>query len=125
MIIWSLGNEAGTGQNLKRMADWVGERDPVRPVQYKGDHICAYTDIYSRMYPDYSRDRGHRSDLVRSLPRLIRGRRAGPQQALADVWYADAMGNGPGGIDIYEQIWPSAIPVSTAASSGSGVIMDC
>ena len=53
VIIWSLGNEAGTGRNLVKMADWVRRRDPGRPVHYEGDHTCAYTDIYSRMYPNY------------------------------------------------------------------------
>ena len=53
MIIWSLGNESGTGTNLAQMAHWVHRRDPERPVHYEGDYTGAYTDIYSRMYPNF------------------------------------------------------------------------
>lgn len=50
---WSLGNEAGRGQNLEAMARWVNDRDPARLVHYEGDHQAAYTQIYSRMYPAF------------------------------------------------------------------------
>jgi len=53
VIIWSLGNESGTGTNLAQMAHWVRRRDPERPVHYEGDYTCAYTDLYSRMYPNF------------------------------------------------------------------------
>ena len=105
VIIWSLGNEAGTGRNLALMADWVHSRDPARPVHYEGDHICAYADIYSRMYPNYleteaiGSDRGFIFYLgdtddavrVRSKPFLM-------------CEYAHAMGNGPGGMQIYDEL---------------------
>ncbi|MCU1421663.1 MAG: beta-galactosidase, partial [Microbacteriaceae bacterium] len=38
IVMWSLGNESGTGANLAAMADWVHSRDPERPVHYEGDH---------------------------------------------------------------------------------------
>src|SRR5699024_12140136 len=50
IVLWSLGNESGTGQNLAAMAEWVHRRDPSRPVHYEGDYTGAYTDVYSRMY---------------------------------------------------------------------------
>ena len=53
MIVWSLGNESGTGANLAAMAHWVHRRDPERPVHYEGDYTGAYTDLYSRMYPNF------------------------------------------------------------------------
>ncbi len=52
VIIWSLGNEAGTGRNLAANAAWVHGRDPGRPVHYEGDYTGAYSDVYSRMYPN-------------------------------------------------------------------------
>jgi beta-galactosidase len=105
VIIWSLGNEAGTGRNLAQMADWVHDRDPARPVHYEGDHICAYTDIYSRMYPNYleteaiGAERGFifylngpaDAEQVRSKPFLM-------------CEYVHAMGNGPGGMTIYDDL---------------------
>ena len=51
VVMWSLGNEAGTGRNLAATAHWVHRRDPGRPVHYEGDHTAAYTDVHSRMYP--------------------------------------------------------------------------
>ena len=42
------------------MAHWVHRRDPERPVHYEGDYTCSYADLYSRMYPNLARDRGHR-----------------------------------------------------------------
>jgi beta-galactosidase len=105
VIIWSLGNEAGTGRNLVQMAEWVRRRDPSRPVHYEGDHSCAYTDIYSRMYPNYLETEaigspsGHifylrlpyEAERVRSKPFLM-------------CEYAHAMGNGPGGMHIYDEL---------------------
>ena len=53
VIIWSLGNESGTGRNLAAMSHWVHRRDPGRPVHYEGDRAGSYTDLYSRMYPNF------------------------------------------------------------------------
>jgi beta-galactosidase len=105
VIIWSLGNEAGTGRNLVEMAEWVRRRDPGRPVHYEGDHVCAYTDIYSRMYPNYLETEAIGADSgfifylnsaedagwVRSKPFLM-------------CEYVHAMGNGPGGMEIYDEL---------------------
>jgi beta-galactosidase len=105
VIVWSLGNEAGTGRNLAEMAEWVRRRDPARPVHYEGDHTCSYTDIYSRMYPNYLETEAIGSDSgfifylnssedaerVRSKPFLM-------------CEYVHAMGNGPGGMSIYDEL---------------------
>ncbi|GAA2634652.1 glycoside hydrolase family 2 TIM barrel-domain containing protein [Streptomyces axinellae] len=48
VVIWSLGNEAGQGDNFRAMADWIHERDDSRPVHYEG--MNAVADIESRMY---------------------------------------------------------------------------
>ena len=48
ILIWSLGNEAGKGDNFKKMADWVHRNDPTRPVHYEGYNDVA--DIESHMY---------------------------------------------------------------------------
>src|SRR5699024_12369343 len=50
IVMWSLGNESGTGENLREMAEWTRERGPSRRVHYEGDWEGAYTDVYSRMY---------------------------------------------------------------------------
>ncbi len=48
VLIWSLGNEAGSGTNFQAMADWVHQNDPSRLVHYEGYNQVA--DINSAMY---------------------------------------------------------------------------
>ena len=49
VIIWSMGNEAGPGDNFKACYDWLKRRDPTRPVQYERNNWI--TDMGSRQYP--------------------------------------------------------------------------
>jgi beta-galactosidase len=52
VIIWSLGNEAGSGPNFEADAKWIHERDPSRPVHYEGAGNRPYVDLISPMYPN-------------------------------------------------------------------------
>ncbi|MFD1049578.1 glycoside hydrolase family 2 TIM barrel-domain containing protein, partial [Kibdelosporangium lantanae] len=90
IILWSLGNEAHTGANLAAMADWARTRDPSRPIHYEGDHACSYVDVYSRMYATHAE--------VDEI-----GRGSGLPFVLCE--YAHAMGNGPGGMLEYRQLF--------------------
>ena len=105
VIIWSLGNEAGTGRNLAKMADWVRRRDSGRPVHYEGDHTCAYTDIYSRMYPNYLETEaiGAESGFIFYLNGPADAQRV-RSKPFVMCEYAHAMGNGPGGMQIYDEL---------------------
>jgi beta-galactosidase len=105
VIIWSLGNEAGTGRNLVQMADWVRRRDPGRPIHYEGDHSCAYTDIYSRMYPNYLETEaiGSESGFISYLNAPADAERV-RNKPFVMCEYAHAMGNGPGGLHIYDEL---------------------
>ena len=49
VVIWSLGNEGGPGDNFKACANWLKEHDTVRPVQYERNNWI--TDMGSRQYP--------------------------------------------------------------------------
>jgi beta-galactosidase len=51
IILWSLGNEAGDGVNLRATSTWIKRRDPSRPIQYEQAHKERHTDIYCPMYP--------------------------------------------------------------------------
>jgi beta-galactosidase len=104
VIIWSLGNEAGTGANLEAMSEWVHGRDPGRPVHYEGDHLAAYTDVYSRMYPNFLE-----TEAISSETGAITG--CGPAEAgrvrgkpFVMCEFAHAMGNGPGGMADYDDL---------------------
>jgi beta-galactosidase len=104
VIMWSLGNESGTGANLAAMAAWARERDPSRPLHYEGDWSCADVDVYSRMYPTHAEvDRiGRRQEAPLDDPGLDARRRAMP---FILCEYAHAMGNGPGGLWEYQDLF--------------------
>nr|WP_212754558.1 glycoside hydrolase family 2 TIM barrel-domain containing protein [Nakamurella aerolata] len=106
VIIWSLGNESHTGQNLAAMSAWVHQRDAGRPVHYEGDYRGEYTDVYSRMYATIGEvtsigsDHDHRPLLHCSIAEGARQR----SKPFLQCEYVHAMGNGPGAIDRYEAL---------------------
>ncbi|MDP4506976.1 glycoside hydrolase family 2 TIM barrel-domain containing protein [Nonomuraea turcica] len=104
VIMWSLGNEAGHGRNLAVMADWTRERDPSRPIHYEGDWTCAHTDVYSRMYASHAEVEaiGRLAEDPLDDPELDARRRAMP---FLQCEYAHAMGNGPGGLAEYQELF--------------------
>ena len=100
IIIWSLGNESGYGQNHQAMYRWLKERDPFRLVQYEGETRYIFdnelerendsADMFSTMYTSVSEmiEQGKRSNLKQ--PHIL-------------CEYAHAMGNGPGGFKEYQE----------------------
>lgn len=50
VICWSMGNEAGRGENFAKCSAWIKQRDPSRPVHYDRSSREPYTDFYSSMY---------------------------------------------------------------------------
>lgn len=50
IIMWSLANESGDGENFKIMKQAALEIDRTRPVVYEGDRHVAYSDIFVQMY---------------------------------------------------------------------------
>ncbi len=104
VVIWSLGNESGTGTNLAAMSHWVHARDPERPVHYEGDYTGAYTDVYSRMYPNLIETAaigGETGPLLACGPGDARRVRSKPFLLCE---YAHAMGNGPGALAEYDEL---------------------
>ncbi|MCF3176926.1 DUF4981 domain-containing protein [Streptomyces sioyaensis] len=104
IVLWSLGNECGTGRGLSAMAAWMRERDPSRPLHYEGDRSCADTDVYSRMYADHAEVEriGQRAEEPLPDPELDARRR---QLPFLLCEYAHAMGNGPGGLSEYQRLF--------------------
>jgi beta-galactosidase len=51
IIFWSLGNEAGRGDNFKKCYDALKKLDTTRPVQYEQAFMDNYTDVVAPMYP--------------------------------------------------------------------------
>lgn len=96
IIFWSLGNEAGRGNNHKKMAEWARSRDNTRLLHYEGAtnwgmdfEDNSYLDVVSRMYAeaDYY-EKGYLKLKQEKRPFIL-------------CEYAHAMGNGPGGLKDY------------------------
>lgn len=104
IVLWSLGNESGTGRNLAAMSAWIHDRDPGRPVHYEGDYHGAYTDVYSRMYPpleELSAIGGDTGELLHTTPAQAARVRTKPFLLCE---YVHAMGNGAGSMADYEAV---------------------
>ena len=112
VIIWSLGNEAGMGENFKLMKKATLDIDNTRPIHYEGDFNQEVSDMVSNMYLSPKR-----------LERLIKGNKYGTQTKTLKFKegqikpyvlceYAHAMGNSLGNfqefIDVFEK-YPNAI----------------
>lgn len=108
VIMWSLGNESGTGTNLASNAQWTRQRDPSRPIHYEGDKACEYVDVYSRMYASHElvdqigRGVDPAPPGVTDSPTMASRRRSMP---FILCEYAHAMGNGPGGLAEYDTLF--------------------
>ena len=104
VIMWSLGNESGTGGNLEQMAGWIRGRDQGRLIHYEGEPDAFYADVYSRMYAGYEEldAIGRRQEAVTADPEHDEHRRRLPM-ILCE--YGHAMGNGPGGLAEYAELF--------------------
>jgi beta-galactosidase len=87
IITWSLGNEAGFGDNFRKTYAWVKQRDPSRPVQYENPRDAETSDIVCPMYPH--------PDAVERYAALPR------EKPFIMCEYSHAMGNSNGDIWAY------------------------
>ena len=87
IIIWSLGNEAGNGENFFATYDWLKEQDKTRPVQYEGAKKYTNTDIYAPMYE--------------RLQNMVDYAKNNPKMPYIQCEYAHAMGNSVGNLQDY------------------------
>ena len=102
IIMWSTGNESGHGPNHYAMVEWLRSRDDDRLVHCEdacrkaavledNSHL-ANTDVYSRMYPSFADIEGFAADDSIKMPIFL-------------CEYAHAMGNGPGDVYEYNEIF--------------------
>ena len=98
IVMWSLGNEAGSGPNHAAMAEWIHSADPTRPVHYEGaqNYVTAagdttdppYVDVMSRMYAPPDRLRTLAEEDPSGRPVML-------------CEYAHSMGNSTGNLQEY------------------------
>jgi beta-galactosidase len=98
IVMWSLGNESGSGPNHAAMAGWIHEHDSTRPVHYEGatgwgghyegPEDAPYVDVVSVMYPGVER--------IVNLAQI-----PGETRPVIMCEYAHAMGNSCGNLREY------------------------
>lgn len=95
VIIWSMGNESGYGQNHIEMAKWTKNRDSSRPIHYEGaaskyngDSNVDCLDMNSRMYASTEEIEEYALNEDNKKPLFL-------------CEYSHAMGNGPGDLKDY------------------------
>ena len=95
IIMWSTGNESGYGVNSEKMIHWAKNRDNTRLIHCedasrKGDYKQA--DVYSRMYLSLEELESYVKDDTINMPIFL-------------CEYSHAMGNGPGDVCDYVQVF--------------------
>jgi beta-galactosidase/beta-glucuronidase len=113
VIMWSLGNEAGSGPNHAAMTGWIREYDPTRPIhyenattrwggQYKGPEDGRYVDVVSNMYPPLEAPK-LTTQSERPVVLAEEAELPGEHRPLIMCEYAHAMGNSCGNLAEYWQ----------------------
>jgi beta-galactosidase len=101
VIIWSLGNESGYGTNFEKALLSIKDYKGNRLTHYEGafyankerDNDFSELDLYSRMYP--------------SIGEVEQYLKNNPDKPLILCEYCHAMGNGPGDLEDYFEIFHS------------------
>lgn len=91
VIIWSLGNECGNGENFVAAYDWIKDRDGSRPVQFEQAGENPNTDIVCPMYPSIAKMKEYAG-------------RENVKRPFIMCEYAHAMGNSTGNFQEYFDI---------------------
>ena len=87
ILIWSLGNEAGDGENFAAEYKAIRALNPTRPIQYERAGNGPNTDIYCPMYARPA-----------NCERYVS---SSPAKPMVLCEYAHAMGNSNGGVSEY------------------------
>lgn len=98
VVIWSLGNESGYGENFEQAAAWVKQRDPSRLVHYENaifqhsahQNDTSNLDFHSEMYTSTEELDAYFADTQNQKPYLF-------------CEYLHAMGNSCGDTEDYFQ----------------------
>lgn len=92
ILFWSLGNESGFGTAFVASGKFVKKYDPTRLVHYEEDRDASIADVYSTMYTRHHQLDMLGKDTTKAKPHVV-------------CEYAHAMGNGPGGLKEYWEIY--------------------
>lgn len=89
ILLWSLGNECGNGENFMACYNWIKNEDPSRFVYFEQAYDTgSTTDVYCPMYPPFSRCISYCENAEKKKPFIM-------------CEYAHAMGNSLGDFGKY------------------------
>ena len=94
VIVWSLGNESGYGENIAEMSRWTKRRDSSRLIHYERANVVdnpETVDIISYMYT--------------GLEDLVKLAEKDDKRPLFIQEHSHAMGNGPGDLKEYWEVF--------------------
>ncbi len=99
VVIWSMGNESAYGCTFEEALKWTREFDPSRLTHYesafyrsnKRKYDFSNLDLYSRMYPSFE-----------EMEEYLQNE---PDKPFILCEYCHAMGNGPGDLEDYFQMF--------------------
>ncbi len=98
VIMWSLGNESGCGRNQRAMREYIRSRCPDAVIHYEheryGNECHDIVDVRSEMYTD-----------PKACVAYIKDKDPKKNKPFYLCEYAHAMGNGPGGIKEYVDLF--------------------
>ncbi len=99
VVFWSLGNESGWGENFRAGAELIKAMDDTRLVHYESTHSLDDTpddilDVVSQMYPSPDSMLDFLKNENEKRPLLL-------------CEYCHAMGNGPGDLEQYREVFYS------------------
>ncbi|MEX1376265.1 MAG: glycoside hydrolase family 2 TIM barrel-domain containing protein [Eubacteriales bacterium] len=91
IIMWSLGNEAGDGENFAHMKKAILEIDSTRPIHYEGDIALKKSDVLSLMYPSPEEEEifGKRLDKELSFFQKLSNKFTADNKGFTKEMYAD------------------------------------
>ena len=100
VVFWSLGNESGYGENLLAAAKYIKSVDNTRLLHYESTHKLDDTpddilDVVSQMYPSTDSMKKYLENKDEKRPLIL-------------CEYCHAMGNGPGDLEDYHNVFHSS-----------------
>ncbi|MFL2099806.1 glycoside hydrolase family 2 TIM barrel-domain containing protein [Desemzia sp. FAM 24101] len=104
IFMWSVGNESGAGKNHEKMVQFTKERDPTRFVHHEGESLKI--NWRGKLLEEEPKLSAVHSTMYTDLPLL---KQLGVQSQMKKPHivceYAHAMGNGPGALQDYWDIF--------------------
>ena len=133
VITWSMGNEAGDGQNFAACYKWIKENEPSRPVHYEcteWKNGQPNTDIRDSMYAPAARIRNNYLRQDDPRPFIIceymhaMGNSSGGAKEYWDLFYEDNAAQGGFVWDWMDQGIRTPVPEKYSGNIGKGPVKD-